>query len=156
MSKLTLASRPDLQRLFAAYKGAVISNQGSEAEALPYGFDVFSDGTTVTRLARRIFAKHQERFAAEDPFAAGSRFAKFAKAQGLVKGTVAPAKSTWNDFSPTDHRVEGVHWMLKLALRVIGPHKYELLMRYLSHISVLRNQSVFLRDAAWPADEAEK
>jgi hypothetical protein len=58
---------------------------------------------------------------------------------------VAPAKSTWSDFSPRDRRVEAVHSLLKLALRVLGPHKYELLMRYLGHISILRNQKVFLK-----------
>jgi hypothetical protein len=29
-------------------------------------------------------------------------------------------------------------------------------MRYLSHITVLRNQSIFLRDPQWPPDQAEK
>jgi len=33
-----------------------------------------------------------------------------------------------------------------MALRVLGPNRYELLMRYLAHIAVLRNQSVFLDD----------
>jgi len=67
-----------------------------------------------------------------------------------VQGTIAPAKSTWKDFNPRDRRVEFVHKLLKIALHVLGPHKYELLMRYLSYITVLRNQAVFLRDPQWP------
>ena len=39
-----------------------------------------------------------------------------------------------------------VHRLLKLALRLLGPNRYELLMRYLAYITVLRNQSVFLDD----------
>ncbi len=144
-TRFTLATRPDLATLFADYKAAVIANQGSPAEALPYGFDSFSDGTSITRLARRLYAVHQAHFADSNPFAATSGFAAFAKAQGLVKGTLAPAKSTWSDFSPRDRRVEGVHKLLKAALRILGPHKYELLMRYLAHIAVLRHQAVFLR-----------
>ena len=31
-----------------------------------------------------------------------------------------------------------------MALRLLGPHRYELLMRYLAHIAVLRHQSIFL------------
>ena len=39
-----------------------------------------------------------------------------------------------------------VHRLLRLALRILGPNRYELLMRYLAYIAVLRNQSVFLKD----------
>ena len=87
-NRYTLRSRPDLGELFAAYKRAVQANHRPEAEALPYGFDRFSDGTAVTRLAR--------------------------------------------------------------TLRALGPNRYELLMRYLAFISVLRHQGVFLRDRRWP------
>jgi hypothetical protein len=154
-NRFTLASRPDLQALFADYKATVIANQSAEVEALSYGFDVFSDGTSVTRLARRLYAVHQSHFAGENPFEANSGFAKFAKEQGLVKGKVAPAKTTWKEFNSRDRRVQAVHGFLKLILRMIGPHKYELLMRYVSYIAVLRNQGVFLRDPRWP-DEAGK
>jgi hypothetical protein len=149
--RFTLAGRPDLQTLFAEYKAAVLAERAvaTAAETLPYGFDSFSDGTTVTRLARRIYAAEQKNFAG-DPFAAGGAFCQFAKAQKLVAGVVAPAKSTWKEFNPKDRRVEGVHKLLRWALKLLGPHKYELLMRYLGHISVLRNQAVFLRDPKWP------
>jgi len=143
--RFTLASRPDLQALFAEYKSAVLANKSAAAEALPYGFDRLSDGTTVTRLARRIYAEHHAQFGEADPFEASETFARFAKEQKLVQGVVAPVKSTWSDFSPHDRRVEAVHSLLKLALRLLGPHKYELLMRYLGHISILRNQKVFLK-----------
>lgn len=153
-ARFSLAERPDLQPLADGYRAAVLANK-CEAEALPYGFDAFSDGVTITRLARRLYAEHHQHFAS-DPFDAGGPFAQFAKANKLVQGTIAPAKSGWKDFNPRDRRVEAVHRLLKAALRVLGPHKYELLMRYLSHISVLRNQAVFLRDPSWPAIPAKK
>jgi hypothetical protein len=157
-NRFTLAERPDLMKIFAEYKAAVRAEtaSASEAEALPYGFDVLSDGTAVTRLARRLYAAHQEHFAGGDPFDAKGAFAKFARAHKLVDGVAAPAKATWKEFNPRDRRVEGVHTLLKLALRVLGPHKYELLMRYLGHISVLRHQAVFLRDPKWPEPRAGK
>jgi hypothetical protein len=151
--RFTLPERPDLAELFAEYKAAVIANRGTPLETLPYGFDRLSDGTTITRLARRIFAKHEAHFAGTDPFDAQGPFAQFARRNGLVKGKAAPAKATWKQFSPADRRVEMVHRLLKLALRVLGPHRYELLMRYLAHIAVLRHQSVFLNDGLEPRGE---
>ncbi len=152
--RFTLASRPDLLQLFADYKQAVQGNHAPEAEAMPYGFDRLSDGTAVNRLARRLFAAHLEHFAnptgnSPDPFDAAGAFARFAREQGLVKGRSTPAKSTWRQFNAEDRRVRAVHQLLRWTLRVLGPNRYELLMRYLAFISVLRNQGTFLRDRRW-------
>ncbi len=145
-NRYTLKQRPDLQVLFADYKACVRANQDAASEQIPYGFDRFSDGTAVTRLARRIYAKHCGRWAGQDPFDAAGEFARFAKRLRLVAGKAAGQRSTWREFDPEDRRVAMVHRMLKAALRVLGPNRYELLMRYLGHITVLRNQSVFLDD----------
>jgi len=146
--RFTLAERPDLERMFSDYKAVVLAKQDEQAGALAYGFDRFSDGTVVTQLARRIYAQHHDagRWAGEDPFDATGKFAAFAKKMGLVAGREVVAKSTWRQFQAADRRVVMVHRLLRIALRVLGPHRYELLMRYLGHISVLRNQSVFLDD----------
>jgi hypothetical protein len=145
-NRYTLATRPDLRPLFAGYRAAVLANADAALQAIPYGFDTFSDGTAITRLARRIYSRHREHFAATDPFAAEGPFARFARRMNLVSGKAAPPRTTWQEFSPVDRRVELVHRLLKLALRVLGPNRYELLMRYLAHITVLRHQSVFLND----------
>jgi hypothetical protein len=149
--RFTLAERPDLQPLFLDYKGHVLARRGAPAEKLPYGFATFSDGTVVTRLARRLYAKHREHFSG-NPFDAKGAFANFARKFKLVAGPEPPPKNTWKQFNPRDRRVEMVHRVLKTALRVLGPHRYELLMRYLAHIAVLRNQSAFLREPDWPAE----
>lgn len=145
-NRFSLAERPDLAKIFREYKAAVATNKDAVREAIPYGFDRLTDGTSVTRLARRIYSKHQARWRGQDPFDAGGEFAAFAKKIRLVAGKTPPQKSTWREFNPQDRRVEMVHRLLKLALRLLGPNRYELLMRYVSHISVLRNQSVFLDD----------
>lgn len=157
-NRYTLADRPDLHALFAAYQSDLLTNRNPQAQAVPYGFDQLSDGTAVTRLARRIYAQRvapgtdqassafgtAKHFANQDPFDAHGPFARYARRHRLVAGKLAPAKSTWREFNPTDRRVQAVHRLLKLALRVLGPNRYELLMRYLAHIAVLRNQSTFL------------
>lgn len=145
-NRYTLADRSDLSKLFREYRAAVLANKDAVREGIPYGFDRLTDGTMVTRLARRIYAKHQTRWAGQDPFDATGGFAVFAKKLGLVAGKAAPEKATWKEFNPNDRRVEMVHRLLKVALRALGPNRYELLMRYLGHITVLRNQSVFLKD----------
>ena len=158
-NRYTLDTRPDLQSLFAAYRATVQANRLPGVEALPYGFDRLSDGTAVTRLARRLYAVHQQHLQpvssshpaqSTDPFDAAGPFARFARAQGLIKGKVAPQKTTWKQFNGEDRRVRSIHVLLRGALRLLGPNRYELLMRYLAHISVLRHQAVFLRDPAWP------
>ena len=162
--RFTLTSRPDLLELFAEYTARVRGNHLPAAEALPYGFDRFSDGTAVNRLTRRLFAAHLQHFTREDgrsadPFDFSGAFAQFARSQGLLSGKVTAAKSTWRQFDPDDRRVRAVHRLLRWCLRVLGPNRYELLMRYLAHISVLRHQGVFLRDRRWaktePADRGE-
>jgi hypothetical protein len=144
--RFTLADRPDIQPIFAAYKATVSRNKDASLESLPYGFDQFTDGTAVTRLARRIYSENRTRWAGQNPFDAAGAFAAFAKKLGLVAGKQAPAKATWKEFNPNDSRVAMVHSLLKLALRILGPNRYELLMRYLAHIAVLRHQSIFLKD----------
>ena len=151
--RFRLADRPDLELLFQDYRNRLRALAGHPAEQVPYGFDRFSDGTTIYRLTRRLFAAHESHFGSEgaDPFRAEGPFAAFARAQGLTKGKASPQKASWKDVSAGDRRVEEVHRLLRLALRLLGPGRYELLMRYLSYISVLRHQGVFLRDGRWPA-----
>ena len=153
-NRYTLASRPDLAELFREYKATVSANRLPAVEALPYGFDQLSDGTAIHRLTRRLFAAHLEHFAraegsSPDPFDAAGPFAQFARAQGLVKGKKLPGKATWGQFKSEDRRVQTVHRLLRWTLRVLGPNRYELLMRYLAYISVLRHQGAFLRDPKW-------
>ena len=142
--RFTLADRPDLHTLFGEYRAALAREGGSAAEQIAYGFDRLSDDTVVTRLARRIFSQHRARWKGTDPFAAQAPFAQFARRLGLVAGIEQPARSTWREFNPRDRRVLAMHRVLRVALRVLGPNRYELLMRYLAHIAVLRHQSVFL------------
>jgi hypothetical protein len=139
-NRFTLATRPDLVPLFASYKAALLANKGTPNEALPYGCNVFSDGTAITLIARRLYAAHEAKFVDSDPFDAEGPFYAFCERTGLLAGTHAPPKSTWSSYSDTDRRVTAVHILLRLALRALGPNRYELLMRYLAHITVLRNQ----------------
>ena len=142
--RFTIASRPDLAELFAEYTALVRSMARPAVDALPYGFDRLSDGTAVTRLARRVYAVHAARWQGQDPFDGRGLFAAYARRQRLVSGPVAATKATWKEFDARDRRVEWVHRLLRLGLRALGPNRYELLMRYLAFIAVLRHQADLL------------
>ncbi len=142
--RFTLATRPDLQPLFDAYRAALQAAADPTRERLPYGFAAFSDGTAVTRLSRRIYAQHRAHFPQPDPFDATGPWLAFCRREKLVAGTAPPIKASWQEFSGVDRRVLLVHRLLRLTLRALGPNRYELLMRYVAHIAVLRHQSVFL------------
>ncbi len=144
--RFTLATRPDLLTLFADYKKAIIGNRRTMPDGIPYGFETFSDGTAITRLQRRIFSAHCRDFVPGNPFDSRGRFHNFARRHRLLVGHRKPAKSTWREFNPDDRRVRWVNRLLLVSLRILGAERYELLMRYLSFITILRNQAVFLRD----------
>jgi hypothetical protein len=144
--RFTLEDRPDLTALFSRYKAEIIRNRVPSRDGIPYGFDAYSNGSAVTRLQRRIFAAHELNFGYEDPFDSKSRFYHFASRHGLLVGKRKPPKATWREFSPNDRRVRFVNRLLLITLKLLGSARYELLMRYLSFISILRNQAVFIRD----------
>lgn len=146
-NRFTLTQRPDLRLLFSDYKERLKANRVPILDGLPYKFDSFVDGARVTLLARRMYAKHEELQADADPFDVSSALYAFCKRHGLISRRKRAEKpATWRQFDPRDRRVRVVNRVLKLTLKILGPDRYELLLRYLSYISVLRNQSIFIRD----------
>jgi hypothetical protein len=153
-NRYTLADRSDLLEVFRNYNLALLREKAAAAQVvdLPYGFNQFSDGTAVTTVARRFYAVHRLRFGESDPFDADGPFLRWAKTTGLVKGKVRPAKASWSEFDPNDKRVRFIHSVLRLALRVLGSHRYEALIDSMGHFSILRNQAPLFRDPNWLDD----
>jgi hypothetical protein len=139
----TLESRPDLSGIFDDYKREVIRHRSVSTDDIPYGFDHFTDGTAVTRLARRIYAAHENQFSG-DPFIQNGPFYTFAYSRKLIKSTQPGKGKGLRDFNPKDKRVQAVNRLLSLALSILGPYRYELLMMYIAHIAILRNQGVII------------
>jgi|GEM_PF-5540949 len=59
----------------------------------------------------------------------------------LVRGNAAAKRHTFHDVDRFRGSIKIIHVLLRVALRVLGPNRYYMLMRYLSHISSLRNQT---------------
>lgn len=141
----TLESRPDLRKMFEEYKREVIHHRRPSADNIPYGFDQFEDGTAVTRLARRIFSVHEAQFPG-DPFREKGRFFSFAYSKSLISSEPPKKSEGLREFNPKDRRAYTLNCLLNFALRILGPYRYELLMKYMAHIAILRNQGAFISD----------
>lgn len=145
--RTSLSQRPDLQTLFAAY-AAILRAKGAAATAsAKYGFGQFSNGTRINDLTRRVYAFSMDKFRGVDPFDADGEFFRFAKRAGLLSAG-ADGTAAISGFPGTqDVRLRTIHWCFRLALRVLGPDRYVLLMRYVAHVALLLNQRpVFWRD----------
>jgi len=142
--RFTLLDRLDLAELFQEYRTTVVSNKSKRTDEIPYGFDRLTDGTLITSLARRIYAERQDKFSGQNPFEAEGEFARFAKRRGLLAGKVSNPSPAPVGINPVDPRVKVIHIILRVCLKILGPNRYELFMRYLAHIATLRKQAVFI------------
>lgn len=135
-------SRPDFEQLATEYAGELRLEGSEEYNRRKYGFDYFNDGTYITPALRRFYAGLKGQFASiVNPFDPASRVMAFARRNGLLTRDNAAAKRhTFHDVGKFGRAIRFIHFMLRIALRVLGPNRYYMLMRYLSHISSLRNQ----------------
>lgn len=141
-SRFAPGTRPDFQALAEDYANQ-LRDEGSDAYVgRRYGFDYFDDGTYITPALRRFYAGLLDRFAdVADPFDPSGKVMDFARKQGLlVRGNAAAKRQTFQDVGKYKRPIRFIHVLLRCALRVLGPNRYYMLMRYLGHISSLRNQ----------------
>jgi hypothetical protein len=145
-NRFDLQGRKDLVNLFSNYKMKVIENKNRALDKITYGFDFFENGVAVTQLARRIYAASEEKFLNENPFSISGKFYHFAKEKHLIEIQTLDHKLTWNQYDLADPKVVWVHRLLRVTLFFLRSNRYELLMKYLAHISVLRKQHLFLSE----------
>jgi len=142
-----LRDRSDLRPLFDDYRRSVIANGYAGSVSARYAFGFFSDGTQINELTRRVYAASLDKFVGVDPFDSGGAFFSFAREHGLLSTARTGASGSRQVADPNDFRFRLIHGAMRLALRVLGADRYTLLMRYLAHVSILRNQRpLFWRD----------
>lgn len=104
----------------------------------PSRLNEFECGAPISAAARRIYSAWSHRVPSENPFAEGSRFEEFCRRQGLLGSMNPPLRP---EQLPVGHRVAAViRWGLRATAFLLGPHRYEMLVRYLRHICSMRNQ----------------
>ena len=141
----TFETRRDLREIFYSYREAVTNNRREATDNIPYGFDHFNNGVKVRSLTRRIFSAHEARFPLDNPFSESSSFYQFAKKKRLIGGREFAGQKIWRTANQNSTSIRILNFTFRIALFVLGPAYYEMLMRYISHFSNLRAQKVFLK-----------
>jgi hypothetical protein len=141
-STITVKDRPDLAGLYELYRSTLITNAIALDPAGLYSYSSFNNGVPISGLARRVYAAMLdlgEMSATEDPFDAHGVFYSFARKKRLLSSASQPSVGALS--YKDDKRVRYLHAAFRLALRILGEARYTLLLRYLSYISIQRNQT---------------
>jgi hypothetical protein len=139
-SRHELGERPDLKDLFCDYRQQVLGMGYADFKDYPYGFGAFSDGSPVTQIARSSFAISERHFADGNPFLTTSEFYRWARSRGLLSTADTSAKYNLVTYKKAVRRVRMLNKLLLALLKIVGPNRYTILMKYLSFVSILRNQ----------------
>lgn len=137
-------ARPDFERAATAYAEKLIAAGTNEYTKRKYSFDYFDDGAYIAPALRRYYAiLRSERFSnIANPFDATQSVKTFASREGLlVRGNMPAKRHNFHDMGSYGLQVRLINRMLRLCLYLVGPERYFNLMRYLAHISSLRNQA---------------
>ena len=137
-------SRPDFHAVAYAYAAELLENASASFSGQCYSFDYFDDGSYVTPALRRFYAALAGTVFKNEtnPFLADGPVMRFGKSYRLVG---APGQGVrrhiFKDMNAYGSQIKVINMMLRLALFVLGPDRYFNLMRYMAHISSLRNQT---------------
>lgn len=136
-------SRPDLLPLAETYAAKLrAASNGGTRWPTEYGFDFFDDGVPITPTLRRVYATLPLSFPDANPFSAQSAVRQYAARRRLLNKNGQPSKRlTFKDVGKFERHERLIFAFLRLALRVLGPDRYFALMRYMAHISSIRNQA---------------
>lgn len=145
-TRFTLGGRPDVAPLFAHYRDTLAANGHEQYLKLPYGFARFSDDTPISSLARRVLIDHPIFVNAADPFEASGKVYSILARAGILRATHGAAKPASAQASTKERaRLQRlVGFSFRTILRLLGVARYERLMRYLTTVAGLRQQTFLI------------
>ncbi|MEY2599168.1 MAG: hypothetical protein RLZZ142_1427, partial [Verrucomicrobiota bacterium] len=129
---LPLFSSPDLPGLLESS-----APQPPPPPRLPQ-FESFEDGSPLASVARKIFAISPKLQSEPHPLAPNSAFLRFCRTHRLLEQDHSPLLP--NPLPPHDPLARLTRWGLLSVLRIFGPGKYALLLKYLRFLASPRNQ----------------
>jgi hypothetical protein len=144
LDRLDLTSRPEMARLFAEYRENVVRHGIRELVRLPYAFGAFNNGKFINKLTRSVYAANLGEFLGSDPFDASGPFYARASSGGLLSKKDSFTRYTRKTYSKGGWRVQILHRLMRMCLRIFGADRYTVLMKYCGFISRLRNQPELL------------
>ena len=134
----------NITKLADDYRAAVLSNGYDQFIKIPYRYASYSDSTPVSQLHRRLF-RMLGVSTPNDPFSATGGFRRAIDRAGLLDASPAAAKSHSAATVPNiDFLNKRAQWMLKIALRVLGPRRYAYLIKFFGRYSRYEAHSFLL------------
>ncbi len=137
-------SRPDFALAARTYRGYLKASQDSAVLAhTDYAYSHFANGAPISATLRRFYAisRHPDVMAAADPFASDAVLG-YAKANRLLTAANAVVgPHTFKAQSGYSRQQAVIGWMFRAVLRLLGPDRYFLLLRYLSNYTSILNQT---------------
>ena len=140
-------SRPDFAAAGAVYRGLLHAAKGLATLETGYGFSSFDNGRVIPPLLRRMYVLRlaDEFTACADPFAASGPVFAFARRHGLLSSASASTQhQNFKVASAFRKEQRLISMLFRLMLRVLGPDRYFVLMRYLGHYASTLNQTDLL------------
>lgn len=136
-------SRPDFTVLAETYAAELLAQDTAKYANQRYAFDYFDDGSYVTPTLRRFYAELKYTAFKDEvnPYRSNGPVMRFGKTYRLVGSkSQAESRKIFKDLAAYGYQIRIINKMLKITLFLLGSDRYFNLMRYLAHISSLRNQ----------------
>lgn len=135
-------ARPDLDVLLDDYAHRLLAAGHDRWSAVEYSYDRFETGDYISPMVRRIYANPAYGFPEdEDPRQRGSAFHRFCVGKGWVRPGMPPARrASAGDLQRYSRQARIIHGLFAVVLRLLGPNRYFLLMRYLAQAASIRKQ----------------
>jgi len=139
-NRFHLEDREDIAPLLMEYRSQLLRHDIERTFFLPYRYDQFDNGMTITDLARKVYGVSVDAVQ-EDPFSSAGHFFRWLRRHRMVGSAKKHESYNSMNYNPDDPRLQVLHAILRITLLLAGPAVYHLLMKYLSHISIIRNQA---------------
>ena len=137
-------TRPDFASAAQTYRAYLKASQDSAVlESLDYTYAHFDNGAPISATLRRFYAISQrpEVSGAADPFTSDA-VRRYAQANRLLtSGHAVVGPHTFKAQSGYSRQQAAIGWIFRAVLRLLGPDRYFLLLRYLSNYTSILNQT---------------
>lgn len=138
-NRYNLSDRMDIKNLFLEYAELVKSNLATIGDLPPYRFFKYKNEAVISLIARRLYFSHQNDFSS--PFESIEKsevFINFLRSKGIYEKSIS---NEIKDKKIANDRIEKLNSIIKLLIRLIGPYRYQSLVkafRYLSSLSTIQ------------------
>lgn len=139
-NRFNLTQRPDLRKLFSAYRQELRDNDHLSFQKIKYGFSSFSDGKLISSISRRLYTISEFPTSSDNPFLVNSKFYKFCQKNKLFLAKSGVKSYNSYNTNHNDIRLKIIRGGMKFAYRLLGVEKYQLLLKYMIYIASVRNQ----------------